>query len=138
METDRGVITLFEGLVPRQHFYSSAKDSRTHTVNPSAQVRGRRKLRGGEREREETGREPDIPLDDWSRGESVRKKKMVDRGINNTKLPRLKDAGINRLCVAACIEIKSQQSCQQSYNLKRPDDVCCRTEPLAHPSLLEN
>lgn len=138
METDRGVITLFEGLVPRQHFYSSAKDSRTHTVNPSAQVRGRRKLRGGDRENER--RQEESWTSRWMTGVGgrVSEKKMVDRGINNTKLPRLKDAGINRLCVAACIEIKSQQSCQQSYNLKRPDDVCCRTELLAHPSLLEN
>lgn len=51
---------------------------------------------------------------------------------------RLKDAGINRFTVAACIEIKSQQSCQQSHNLKRPDDVCRWTELRAHPSLLEN
>lgn len=44
------------------------------------------------------------------------------------KLRRLKDVGINGLGVAACIQIKSPASCQRSCNLKRPDDVCRRTE----------
>lgn len=73
----------------------------------------------------------DFLLDDWNREES---RKMAGREINNTKLPCVKDAGINRLYVAACNKLKTQPSCQQSYNLKHPDAVCYITELLAHPS----
>ncbi len=47
-ETNRGVITLLEGLAPRQHFYSSAKDSCTHCPSISTCLREGK----GERERE--------------------------------------------------------------------------------------
>lgn len=61
----------------------------------------------------------------------------MDREMNNTKLPCVKDAVINGQYVAVC-KLKSPPSCQQSYNLKHPECNVCITELVAHPSLWEN
>lgn len=54
-ETDRGVIALLVGLAPRQHFYSSAKDSCTHCPSISTCLRVKR-LRGREMEGKRDGK----------------------------------------------------------------------------------
>lgn len=62
----------------------------------------------------------------------------MDREMNNTKLPCVKDTVINWQNVAVCTKQKTSPSCQQSYNLKHPECSVCITELVAHPSLWEN
>ncbi len=70
------------------------------------QSEGGKECEGGREKKRE--REMEFLLDDWSQEESW---KMVDGAINETKCPR----GVDLLHVAACIKLKSQPSCQQSY-----------------------